>query len=531
MMRQARSRRVLPLARPGDAGACPGVPVRLWVAATLALTPATLACANSDEGAADDGVARPDILFIVIDDMNDWISPLGGYPGTVHTPSLERLAAQGMVFTNAHVPAVSCNPSRTAVMTGVRPSTSGVYDLRTLWHEAPALRDVATLPAHFRANGYHTLGTGKIFHALSWLNGSYGVDQNDVDAWDEFHPSPDQQMPDARFPEGTVRTEDEQGFWLYEWDRVAAGIGERSEIDVPYFMDWAPFPEGEPFPDERVTDWAVEQLTREREEPLFLAVGIFRPHIPWFVPEHFFDLYPLSEVRLPEPGNWQEGLPEAGRRMGAERRVWHQWIEANGEWPSAVQGYLASISFADAQVGRLLDALEESGRADRTIVVLWSDHGFHLGERETWEKFTLWEESTRVPFIVVAPGQVEPATRSARAIDLLDIYPTLVELAGLPGPAHEFEGGSLMPWLRDPTRPGERPAISTAASGQHTVRSDRWRYIRYRDGSGELYDHESDPEERVNLADDPMYTDTLAMLARWLEPILAAEAERDPGGT
>ena len=500
---------------------------------TAAVWVAALGCTSPDQRPREEQDRQqdpPDVLFIVIDDMNDWISPLGGYPGTVHTPSLERLASQGMSFTNAHVPAVSCNPSRIAVLTGVRPSTSGVYDLRTLWHEAPALRDVATLPAHFRANGYRTLGTGKIFHALSWLNGDYGVDQNDVNAWDEFHPSLRQQMPDARFPEGTVRTVDEQGFWLYEWERVAAGAGERPDIRVPYFMDWAPFPEGEPFPDERVTDWAVDQLRREREQPLFLAVGIFRPHIPWFVPEEFFDLYALDDIRLPEPGDWSAGLPDAGRRMGAERRVWHQWIEANGEWRRAVQGYLASLSFADAQVGRLLDALEESGRADETLVVLWSDHGFHLGERETWEKFTLWEESTRVPFMVVAPGQVEPGTRSARAVDLLDLYPTLVELAGLPAPAHAFEGGSLLPWLRDPALARDRPAISTAASGQHTVRTDRWRYIRYRDGSGELYDHEIDPEERVNLAADPVHADTVAALGRWLEAILAAEAGREAGG-
>ena len=291
-----------------------------------------------------------------------------------------------------------------------------------------------------------------------------------------------------------------------------------------------PFPEGEPFPDEQVTDWAVDQLGRDHGQPFFLAVGIFRPHIPWFVPEPFFDLYPLEDVLLPEPGNWREGLPDAGQRMGAERREWHRWIEANGEWPRAVQGYLASISFADAQVGRLLDALEASGRADETIIVLWSDHGFHLGERETWEKFTLWEESTRVPFFVVAPGQVEPGARSARAVDLLDIYPTLVELTGVPAPAHEFEGGSLMPWFRDPARLRDRPAISTFASGQHTVRTDRWRYIRYRDGSGELYDHDSDPEERTNLVADPMYADTVAALARWLEPILEAEEARGTGG-
>jgi arylsulfatase A-like enzyme len=497
--------------------------------AATALAVSLQACTETPEaGSAADGSPPPNVLFIAIDDMNDWVSPLDGYPGTVHTPNLERLAQRGMTFTNAHVPAVSCNPSRAALLTGVRPSTSGVYDLRTIWYETPALRDVATLPAHFRANGYRTLGTGKIFHALSWLNGSYGVDQNDVDAWDEFYPSLQQQMPEARFPEGTVRSQDEEGYWLYEWERVAAGRGERPDIQVPYYMDWAPFAEGEPFADDRVTDWAVDQLGRERDEPFFLAVGIFRPHIPWFAPQRFFDLYPLDEIRLPEPGDWREGLPEAGQRMGRERRVWHQWIEANDEWPKAVQGYLASISFADAQVGRLLDALDASGKADHTIVVLWSDHGFQLGERETWEKFTLWEESTRVPFFVVAPGQVAMGGRSPRAVDLMDIYPTLLELAGLPSPSHDLEGASLMPWLQDPTLPRDRPAISTAASGQHTVRTDRWRYIRYQDGSEELYDHDVDPEERVNLAGDPTYADTVAELARWLEPILANEAGRDP---
>jgi arylsulfatase A-like enzyme len=507
-----------------------GPQFRLSLAAAV-LAAALQGCTGSaNEELQTNEADRPNVLFIAVDDMNDWISPLDGYPGTVHTPNLERLAQRGMTFTNAHVPAVSCNPSRAALLTGVRPSTSGVYDLRTLWYETPALRDVATLPAHFRANGYRTLGTGKIFHALSWLNGSYGVDQNDVNAWDEFYPSLTQQMPDARFPEGTERTVDEEGYWLYEWERVAAGSGERPDIQVPYYMDWAPFPDGPPFPDEQVTSWAVDQLGRNHDEPIFLAVGIFRPHIPWFAPQRFFDLYPLDEILLPEPGDWREGLPEAGQRMGQERRMWHQWIEANDEWPTAVQGYLASISFADAQVGRLLDALEASGKADHTIVVLWSDHGFQLGERETWEKFTLWEESTRVPFFVVAPGQVAMGGSSPRAVDLMDIYPTLLELAGLPSPSHELEGASLMPWLQDPTLPRERPAISTAASGQHTVRTDRWRYIRYRDGSEELYDHDVDPEERVNLAGDAIYADTVAALARWLEPILADEAERDPGG-
>ena len=249
------------------------------------------------------------------------------------------------------------------------------------------------------------------------------------------------------------------------------------------------------------------------------------------MPEPFFDLYPLEDVRLPEPGNWREGLPEAGQRMGAERREWHRWIEANGEWPQAVQGYLASISFADAQVGRLLDALEASGRADETIIVLWSDHGFHLGERETWEKFTLWEEST--PGAVLRRGAGSGGAGGAVGTRGRPAGHLSHARGADPACPRRPTSSKAAAWCRGSAirgAPATAPAISTFASGQHTVRTDRWRYIRYRDGSGELYDHAHDPEERVNLVADPMYADTVAALARWLEPILEAEAVRGGGG-
>lgn len=485
-------------------------------------------------GPVDSGDSPPNVLFIAIDDMNDWVGGLDGYAGTVHTPNLERLAAQGMLFTNAHTAAVSCNPSRTALLTGRRPSTSGVYANSTIWREQPGMENVVTLPAHFRANGYRTMGSGKIFHALSWLNGSYGRDHNDTGAWDEFWPSPDQQMPDTRFPAGAEKSFDEDGFWQWRWDRVAAGRGAGNRQAPPYYMDWGGMPdsESELFADEKVTGWAVEQIANATDEPFFLAVGIFRPHIPWFIPQSYLDLYPLDDVVLPEVRpDWRDGLPESGQRMGQARRGWHHWIVENDEWDRAVQAYLASIGFADAQVGRLIDALEASGKADRTIIVLWSDHGFQLGERETWEKFTLWEESTRVPFIIVAPGVTTAGSTFEAPVDLMSVYPTLVELAGLPTPASGLEGGSLVPWLTDPTLARETPAISTESWGNHAVRTQRWRYIRYRDGSEELYDHDADPEERVNRAADPAHAATLAGLAGWLEAILATEAARGaPGG-
>jgi arylsulfatase A-like enzyme len=289
-------------------------------------------------------------------------------------------------------------------------------------------------------------------------------------------------------------------------------------------MDWAPFPLSEElFADEKVVDWAVGELAMNHDRPLFQAVGIFRPHIPWFVPKQYFDMYPLDEIRLPaERPDWREGLPEAGRQMGQARRRWHEWIAANDEWKKAVQGYLASISFADAQLGRLLDGLDRSPHKDNTIIVLWTDHGFQLGERETWEKFTLWEESTRVPLLIAAPGVTTPGTRCSRPVSLLDVYPTLVELAGLEPVEGQLEGTSLVPWLRDPSAPKEQPAITTCQGDNHAVRTDRWRYIRYEDGGEELYDHESDPGEFTNLAGRPGYDDVKRELAGWLPTDVAA---------
>ena len=481
-----------------------------WLVIVLAMMCAATSCSTAE-------APKPNVLFIAVDDMNDWIGCLGGYPGEVHTPNLDRLAARGVLFTNAHCTAPACNPSRASLLTGVRPSTSGVYMNADNWRASPALKDAVTLPAYFRSQGYRTTGGGKIFHALSWINHGYGQDRNDVTAWDDYYPSLDRQMPDTRFPEG-VQKIPKDSFWSYKWPRIAKGKGLKSEFRPPYFMDWAPFPPSEEkFADEKVIDWAVAELAKQHDRPFFQAVGIFRPHIPWYVPREYFDLYPLDDVHLPaERPDWRNNLPESGQEMGQLRRRWHQWIAANDEWKKAVQGYLASISFTDAQLGRLLDALDASPHAGNTIIVLWSDHGFHLGERETWEKFTLWEESTRVPLMVVAPGVTTAGAKCSRPVSLLDIYPTLVDLAGLPPVAEQLEGTSLTPWLRDVSFPKEAPAITTYEGDNHAVRTERWRYIRYQDGSEELYDHESDPGEFTNLAGRPDYEDVKKRLAVWI---------------
>ncbi len=455
---------------------------------------------------------RPNVLFVAIDDLNDWVGCMGGRKrGEVHTPHLDRLASKGVLFMNAHCAAPACNPSRTAVLWGVRPSTSGVYGNSQPPRLAPALRDALTLPEFLRKNGYHTAGGGKILHSLEWHDGEFDG-YNDPPSWDEYFPSMKRQMPRRVMPPEVPIAKGKTG----------------SKRQVPGFFDWGPV--GRPsdtLPDHKVVDWAIGKLSMDYEKPFFLAVGIFRPHIPWYVPQEFFDLYPIESVDVPynAPG-WLEKLPPAGRQSGAVRRRWHGWVTKNDEWKKAVRGYLASISFADHQLGRLLDAFEKSRHRDDTIVVLWTDHGFHLGDKTTWEKFTLWEDSTQVPLMFVVPGVTKPGTVCHQPASLLDLYPTLLELIGFQLPAN-LEGTSLVPQLRDPGTSRSLPAICTSARGSHAVRDRRYHYIRYRNGDEELYDHEHDEGEWNNLAGVEKYADVKARLRKFLPKVNATPS---PGG-
>ena len=281
--------------------------------------------------------------------------------------------------------------------------------------------------------------------------------------------------------------------------------------------------------DYRVVSWAIDQLKRPREQPLFLACGIFRPHVPWYVPQKYFDMFPVDNVTLPRIRNDDlEDVPPAGRAMaqpeGAHKRV----MESNNYF-KAVRGYLASIAFADAQVGRLIDALDESPYAGNTIVVLFGDHGWHLGEKLHWRKFTLWEEAARAPLIIVAPGVTRPGGRCERTVSLVDIYPTLAELADLPSNP-SLEGVSLRKLLEDPNATWERPAITSHGRNNHSIRSERWRYIRYADGTEELYDHDADPQEWTNLAGDPEHNEVKRTMGGWLPKVNVAEAPRTDRG-
>lgn len=406
-----------------------------------------------------DASEKPDVLFIAIDDLNDWVGHLGGNPD-VKTPNLDALAKRGMSFTNAHCVAPACNPSRAGLLSGLRPSSTGIYSNSHDWQNT--LADVLTLPQFYRQQGYHVLGGGKIFH------GNGVIDRY----WDDYYVR--KELPGPKTP--------------------------YNGLDKAHF-DWSPLDIDETeMPDYKLVTWASDVLLQTRgEKPLFLAVGIVKPHLPWYAPQKYFDMYPLNEITLPEvPDDDLDDIPELGVRMARPEDDHKAVIESN-QWRKAVQAYLATISFVDDQVGRLMEALDKSGRADNTIVVLWGDHGWHLGEKQHWRKFTLWEESTRAPLLFVVPGVTQTGHLCAAPVDFLNIYPTLADLCGLPIPDH-VQGMTMRPLLRDSMAEWEIPALTTHGRGNHGVRDDRWRYIRYRDGSEELYDHRSDPMEWNNLA-------------------------------
>lgn len=431
---------------------------------------------------------RPNVLFIAVDDLNDWISCLGGHPDC-KTPNIDRLASRGLLFTNSHCAAPACNPSRAALLTGIRPSSSGVYLNSQPWR--PVMQDAVTLPQHFRNHGYQSIGSGKIFH------GRY----NDYGSWDDYlkqtgDPKPTQAvLKDPHSRAGTII-----------WGVLDAQDQEMSDY--------------------KMANYAIDFLSKPDQKPFFLACGIYRPHMPWQVPRKYYDMYPLDKIQLPNvPEHDLDDIPPAGVRM-AKPGGDHAKILKTENWRYAVQAYLASIAFADVQVGRVLDALDASPYAKNTIVVLWGDHGWHLGEKKHWRKFSLWEEATRAPLMMVVPGVTQAGTKCDQAVDFMNIYPTLCELCELPRGDH-LDGISMVSLLKDPAQTWERPALTTHGRLNHAVRDNRYRLIRYQNGDEELYDHSQDPMEWKNLADDPQYAETKQRLAKWFPAKNAPDAPHD----
>lgn len=448
---------------------------------------------------------RPNVLFIIVDDMNDWVGCLGGHP-QVKTPHVDRLAKRGLLFTNAHVAAPVCNPSRVAALTGRLPSTTGVYDNSVVWHEA--LRGVASIPQHFKAGGYHVAGGGKVSHHMPGFNR-----RGD---WHDYF----DQVFDSHYHDQLARGLDVKRFtWPpgFPLNRLEAVRTFSKPPQNPNEFDWgaSDTPDVE-MGDGKMVEWAVNFLAQPPKEPFFLAAGIYRPHLPWYAPRKYFDMYPSDQIILPPIKDDDcDDLPEAGKQMAANRRGDYELVLRENRHRELVQAYLASITFADALIGRLLDALDASPAAKNTVIVFWSDHGWHLGEKQRLHKFSLWERSTRIPLIITAPGLTRPDTRSAQPVGTIDLFPTLNELCSLPAIA-SLDGASLVPLLKNPSLEWGRPALTTHGQGNHAVRSQRWRYIRYTDGGEELYDHGSDPNEWHNLASKPEFISIKADLAKSL---------------
>ncbi|NNJ24722.1 sulfatase [Alienimonas chondri] len=457
--------------------------------ATVLLGVAALPAAAADPDPADD--RRPNVVFLAVDDMNDYAGFLESAPRAV-TPNLDRLAARGVNFTNAHTAGVYCAPSRAAIFSGQFASTTGCYTSAEYFVHRP---EIEPLQVSFDKAGYRTLGAGKLFH--------HPAGAIDIRGWDEFFLRTDRQrqsgwpldswaepspLPDP-FPNS-----------VYNADR---------EITGGLFLEWAALPndrEGEMADTQRV-DWAVETLRdglpEDADAPFFLGVGLYAPHYPNYCPQKYFDLYDRDAIELPPvlPGDRDDLPPKIQRAMRNRVRI-SQRVDELDALRDALHGYLACISYADAQLGRILDAVAARGDAENTVVVLWSDHGYHHGQKGQWGKHTLWERTSNVPFVWAGPG-VAAGTEVDATVSLIDLYPTLVDLCGLPAPRQTLEGQSLASVLADPAEAEDRRVfLPDVTPGEYAVITRDWRYIRRDDGE-ELYDLSADPHEWRNLAGDP----------------------------
>ncbi|MDF1737585.1 MAG: sulfatase [Verrucomicrobiales bacterium] len=426
--------------------------------------------------AAGDG--PPNILMICIDDLNDWVGCLDGHPEAM-TPHIDALADQGRLFTNAHCAVTVCSPSRISIMSGLFASSHGSYELGPAYEDIEKLNEVPTMQRWFKDRGYTTMAGGKVLH-----HDFGGRLEDDIDiniSKRKGGPRPKKVM---NWPGGKA------------WD-------------------WGAFPPGDDeMYDYQLAGAAAEVLSEKQEKPFFLSVGFFRPHVPMFAPPKWFDLFDEENIVL--PGAAAEDMADIPRNFQYKMGVAPTFaeIEAGGKWKSMVEAYLANTAFVDHCVGTVMEGLNHGPNRDNTLVVLWSDHGFHLGEKQHIAKRTLWEESTRVPLIFAGPG-ISKGKRCVEPVSLVDIYPTLIEWCGLEE-NERLEGVSLVPQIKEANAAREVPAVSASYFGNYAVRSRDWRYIRYANGAEELYDHRVDPDEQVNLANAPTSAEVKADLYRWI---------------
>lgn len=484
--------------------------------------------AGADE-TAQRSPGRPNVLFIAIDDLNDWIGCLGGHP-QARTPNLDRLAKRGVLFRHAHCAAPLCNPSRAAVFSGHQPFETGVFanDETNIRQIRP---DLVLIPQHFKQAGYRTFGTGKLLHQTS--RGLFDEDFFPDQRWSPLAPRQVEYTADELPSKGTA---DPRHVTQFRGQTLVLPLNRLPSDRAPHTkagesFDWGPFAADDAdMGDGQIAAWAAERLTRSHEQPFFLGVGFYRPHIPLFAPQKYFALYSGVEIKLPavQDGDLAD-LSETARQraLEADTAGAHATVVKFEQWKAAVRAYLACVAFVDAQVGKLLDALEAAPHANNTVVVLWGDHGWHLGEKQHWGKWTGWQRATHVPLIVAPPrgdstSGYQIGANCAEPVSLIDLYPTLIEMCGLPA-RDGLSGKSLVPLLREPAKVTDRTVITTFDRGNYSVMGSRWHYIRYADGNEELYDLESDPHEWTNLGQDPKHALTRESLAGQL-PKVAANA-------
>jgi len=445
---------------------------------------------------------HPNVLFIAIDDLNSWLGCLGTNPD-VKTPNIDRLASEGMLFTNACCPSPVCNPSRTSILTGLRPYTTGCYLLPDDLELSPERRRTKPFPLYFRHHGYKTITAGKVDH-----DNGLPVETATRASWGESNWEVDGGLFGG------------QQFDLHSrYTTCLEGVGGWPA----WATHWGPLDDdqAETLSDVKVTAWTLDQLRKKHDRPFLLAAGFFRPHLPTIAPKRFFDMYDKKSLHVPPNGPYDFGaMPPIAQQIALTayqdlEKGTHRQIVDHGYERDMIQAYLACISFTDDCIGRVLRALEESEYAENTIVMLWSDNGYSMGEHFHWRKWSLWDQGARVPLIIKAPGVTTSGSVCNEAVSLTDLYPTLLELTGLPH-VDELEGESLVGLLSGRQTDRETPAVTSFGPHNHSARTREWRYTRYADGSQELYHYPDDPHEHVNLVGNAEHRDVLDRLSAWI---------------
>ena len=474
---------------------------------------------------------KPNILFIAVDDMRP---DLGCYGNQIaKSPNIDRIAARGTVFNRAYVQQAVCSPSRTAIMTGLRPDTTRVWDLETHFRVAQA--DCITLPQHFKANGYHCAALSKIYHS--------GLE--DGRSWSEPHWYPKGRAVDTDPVDWTKQIVTRHDVNTEEFSApLAAGPARKNGKSAKNGPAFEVSPKSDDqLPDGATAAEAVKRLhdLKSKGQPFFLAIGFLKPHLPFVAPKKYWDLYDPNTIPLPTIDHLPTGAPEFAGHINGEL---HNYPGVPRDEPIPAEfartlrhGYYACISYIDAQVGRVLDALEQEGLADNTIVVLWGDHGWQLGDHGLWHKHTNFELATRAPLLISVPKQKTAGRKCDAPVEFVDVYPTLADLCGLPQSA-DLAGSSLKPFIENPAAPMAKVAISQypRSAGQagavmgYSIRDERWRATFWRERNGsriiatELYDEQNDPAETVSLHDNPEHKSLLETLAKNLPPILTEPA-------